>query len=116
MTPLSFSETIQPVQLPEPNADIPFNRNAWVTGKLNRIKNDILIINFFFFLGWGLVNESLYEPSPILQKVSVTLLSNSYCQSQLKDDYLIGQNLCAGDWLNTKGHCSVNFPLSLSET
>ncbi|XP_076269101.1 serine protease 33-like isoform X2 [Rhynchophorus ferrugineus] len=86
-TPLNFSSTIKPVSLPQVNATTPFNSLAWIAG-------------------WGMINESTYEPSDILQKVQITVFSDAYCLQTIGEDYSVGQNLCAGNINNTKGHCS----------
>ncbi|KAF7270593.1 hypothetical protein GWI33_016484 [Rhynchophorus ferrugineus] len=69
----------------------------WVSGKRREREQ---------WRGWGMINESTYEPSDILQKVQITVFSDAYCLQTIGEDYSVGQNLCAGNINNTKGHCS----------
>ncbi|XP_050297325.1 hyaluronan-binding protein 2-like isoform X2 [Anthonomus grandis grandis] len=87
VTPLVFDSSVQPIKLPEFNTTVPILEEASI-------------------IGWGMVNESLREPSPILQKADVTIFPDFYCEYFLGADYLVDQMLCAGDLLNTRGHCS----------
>ncbi|BET01568.1 protease [Nesidiocoris tenuis] len=81
--PVAFSDTIQPVCLPNP-------AESYVGQKASVV-------------GWGVTAFPMGEPSPILQKLDVETLSNFQCAKTIEEPVTLGM-LCAAP-VNLQGTC-----------
>ncbi|XP_051733469.1 enteropeptidase [Ctenopharyngodon idella] len=75
-TPVSYTDYIQPICLPDPGAQIEEGRKC-------------------FIAGWGLLSES-GDVANVLQEAVVPLLSNTQCQEWLPEYNITDRILCAG--------------------
>ncbi|XP_066904660.1 enteropeptidase [Halyomorpha halys] len=73
-TPVEFTDTIQPICLPEPE-------NSY-TGEKGTV------------VGWGITSFPMGEPSPVLQKLEVETLTNFECSRLIEEPVTVGM-MCA---------------------
>ncbi|ODM87922.1 Trypsin-1, partial [Orchesella cincta] len=112
-TPLDFSRSrhVQPILLVDPNVqyntskchirlsfDEVFCKEIFLNGKFNLKSTDAFIV------GWGTDDFNSNDAADILQKTTVTIFSDLYCNRQWGDDYHKETMICAS------GTRDSNFP------
>ncbi|XP_067279127.1 ST14 transmembrane serine protease matriptase b [Pseudorasbora parva] len=75
-SPVTLSQSIWPVCLPEATHDFPAGKSVWITG-------------------WGRLREEIDAVAPVLQKAEVRIINSTVC-SRLMDDGITPRMICAG--------------------
>ncbi|XP_048022345.1 ST14 transmembrane serine protease matriptase b [Megalobrama amblycephala] len=75
-SPVTLSQNIWPVCLPEATHDFPAGKSVWITG-------------------WGKLREELDDVASVLQKAEVRIINSTVC-SKLMDDGITPRMICAG--------------------
>uniref|UniRef100_A0A672SR97 Suppressor of tumorigenicity 14 protein homolog n=1 Tax=Sinocyclocheilus grahami TaxID=75366 RepID=A0A672SR97_SINGR len=75
-SPVTLSQNIWPVCLPEATHDFPAGKSVWITG-------------------WGKQREEVDAVASVLQKAEVRIINNTVC-NKLMDDGITPRMICAG--------------------
>ncbi|XP_050949807.1 ST14 transmembrane serine protease matriptase b [Labeo rohita] len=75
-SPVTLSQSIWPVCLPDATHDFPVGKSVWITG-------------------WGKLREEVDDVASVLQKAEVRIINNTVC-NKLMDDGITPRMICAG--------------------